>query len=61
MLGIAIANHQTGPTYVFLYYTEVSTKDGEDPSEGKDPVGNRLYRYELVNRKLINPKLLTIT
>src|SRR5215208_1729904 len=27
-------------------------------SEQKDPLGNRLYRYELVNDKLVNPKLL---
>ena len=27
---------------------------------GHDPLGNRLYRYELVNNKLVNPKLLSI-
>jgi aldose sugar dehydrogenase len=27
-------------------------------TDGKAPLGNRLYRYELVNDKLINPKLL---
>jgi len=58
MLGIAVAKHHNGPTYVFLYYTESATHDGEDYSERKDPLGNRLYRYELVNDKLVNPKLL---
>jgi len=27
-------------------------------TDGKAPLGNRLYRYELVNDKLVNPKLL---
>ncbi|HET6641407.1 MAG TPA: PQQ-dependent sugar dehydrogenase [Nitrososphaeraceae archaeon] len=64
MLGIAISNasNQTGidynnvttshGPYVFLYYTEaVSPQDDT-------PIGNRVYRYELVDNKLTNPKLL---
>ena len=58
MLGIAVAKHQKGPTYVFLYYTEAAKKDGEDVTKGKEPLGNRLYRYELADNKLVNPKLL---
>jgi aldose sugar dehydrogenase len=62
MLGIAVAAANKSPsaltTYVFLYYTEAQSKDGEDLGEKKEPLGNRLYRYELVNDKLINPKLL---
>jgi aldose sugar dehydrogenase len=59
MLGIAVAKHENGkPPYVFLYYTEVKTKDSEDINKGKEPLGNRLYRYELINDKLVNPKLL---
>jgi aldose sugar dehydrogenase len=64
MLGIAISNsiNQTrvdgnnitssrGP-YVFLFYTEaISAQDDT-------PIGNRVYRYELVDNKLLNPKLL---
>ncbi len=65
MLGMAVAKHKNGPTYVFLYYTETKWKNG--------PVlGNRLYRYELSidntttnnnnnnneNYRLIHPKLL---
>jgi glucose/arabinose dehydrogenase len=55
MCGIVIS-HAKGPnngtiTYVFLYYTEASGKDGANP------IGNRLYRYQLVDNKLVNPKL----
>jgi glucose/arabinose dehydrogenase/plastocyanin len=65
MLGIAVApKHENNkPTYVFLYFTESKTKDGEDANKSiaaTEPLGNRLYRYELAdnNSKLINPKLL---
>jgi glucose/arabinose dehydrogenase len=64
MLGIAISNftNQTSidnnnittssGAYVFLYYTEaVSVQDDT-------PIGNRVYRYELADNKLVNPKLL---
>jgi aldose sugar dehydrogenase len=58
MLGIAVMNIP-GHNYVFLYYTEAAAADGEDITEDeKEPLGNRLYRYELVNNKLVNPKLL---
>jgi aldose sugar dehydrogenase len=57
MLGIAVTKNQTN-TYVFLYYTESDGEDGNDVSEEVDPLGNRLYRYELVNNKLIHPKLI---
>jgi aldose sugar dehydrogenase len=68
MIGIAVsgsnrtgANLQEGnlsSTYVFLYYTQAETGDGDDRLQGKEPLGNRLYRYELLNDKLVNPKLL---
>ena len=53
MLGIAVAKHSNGvpTTYVFLYYT----KDG---GGGSQSLANVLYRYELVNDQLTNPKLL---
>lgn len=59
MLGIDTLKRE-GRNYVFLYYTESNGKDGTDESEngGIEPLGNRLYRYELVNEKLVNPKLL---
>jgi aldose sugar dehydrogenase len=56
LLGIGISKNVTNdinqPTYVFLFYSETLGKDGGNP------VGNRLYRYELVDNKLTNPKLL---
>jgi glucose/arabinose dehydrogenase/intracellular septation protein A len=58
MLGIAIAKHDNGgPTYVFLYFTESKTADGDDIL-GEEPLGNRLYRYEFLDGRLENPKLL---
>lgn len=49
MLGIAISRNEAN-TNVFVYYTE---------SDGRQKVlGNRLYRYELVNDRLTNPLLL---
>ena len=62
LLGIAVAKHdENRTTYVFLYYTESGGgKDGDDAatSGSVEPVGNRLYRYDLVKNELINPKLL---
>src|SRR5919107_2996586 len=64
LLGIAISKHENGPTYVFLYYTEAKVEGSDvcpkigEPCTGDIPLGNRLYRYELVDNKLINPKLL---
>ena len=56
---------KTDSTYVFLYYTESSGKDGNDDcplinscEEGTEPKGNRLYRYSLHDGKLVNPELL---
>ena len=57
MLGIAVNNTDLGDEHVFLYFTE-SARDGDDISERKIPLGNRLYRYDLVDDKLVNPKLL---
>src|ERR687883_308718 len=52
MLGIAIAKHNSGPIYVFLYYT----KDG---GGGAQSLANVLYRYELSDgQQLVNAKLL---
>jgi glucose/arabinose dehydrogenase len=56
LCGIAIAKNGS-TTYVFLYFTEIDGNDGDD-RKGKAPIGNRLYRYEFVDDKLVNPKLL---
>jgi aldose sugar dehydrogenase len=64
LLGIAVSKNETGSTYVFLYFTESSTKGDQSSTEfveeGKRiyPAGNRIYRYELRNDALVNPKLL---
>ena len=47
MEGIFISE-QNGHTDVFLYYTEAERKDG-DP-----PIGNKLYKYQLVDSDLVN-------
>lgn len=56
LCGIAVSTDYS-KTYVFLYFTEIEGKDGEDKS-GKEPIGNRVYRYELSDDVLINPLLL---
>jgi glucose/arabinose dehydrogenase len=65
LLGVAIAKSDKNITRVFLYFTESKSEDGKDECNtpthckvGNDPLGNRLYRYDLVSNKLINPKLL---
>jgi aldose sugar dehydrogenase len=58
LLGVAATNEKES-TKVFLYYTEARTRDGDDTTKKPiNPVGNRLFRYDLVDNKLINPKLL---
>jgi aldose sugar dehydrogenase len=53
-------NTTTTDAYIFLYYTQAQTHTSDDITQGKQPLGNRLYRYELSdnNNKLVNPKLL---
>jgi glucose/arabinose dehydrogenase/peptidoglycan/xylan/chitin deacetylase (PgdA/CDA1 family) len=66
LLGIASSKTVDGKVqYVFVYYTESKKMDGTDICHttyycvpGTEPIDNRLYRYELVNDKLVNPKLL---
>jgi aldose sugar dehydrogenase len=56
LCGIGVSKDGS-TTYVFIYYTEIDGKDGEDKA-GKQPIGNRVYRYELSGDALINPLLL---
>jgi glucose/arabinose dehydrogenase len=65
MLGIAVEkqngnNNNNQPTFVFLRYTESDDGGGSSSSSSQNAqsMHNRLYRYELVDNKLINPKLL---
>lgn len=55
MLGIAVSKNDNFSTYVFLYFTEVTNSTID---ENKGIPSNRVYRYELVDDKLVNPKLL---
>jgi glucose/arabinose dehydrogenase len=58
LLGIAIAKNQNGHTYVFLYYTKSGGGITGDDSAGIPPLCNCLYRYDFIDNKLVNPKLL---
>lgn len=55
MLGIATDVQENNSGYVFLYYTESATSKDDYNLE---PLGNRLYRYELRNNNLTNPEVL---
>ena len=68
-IGITATKSQNGTIYVFLYFTEGPQKYGADVDDweearkvnrtlGYDREGDRLYRYELLGNKLVNPKLL---
>jgi aldose sugar dehydrogenase len=63
LLGIATSTNMN-KTHIFLYFTESKSGDGSDIcltvfcAKPKEPIQNKLYRYDLVNNKLINPKLL---
>jgi glucose/arabinose dehydrogenase len=50
MLGISVSKNAEH-IHVFLYFTE-------SEFDGGSPIGNRLYRYELLDNQLLNPKLL---
>ena len=54
LLGIVASKHLDGKIFVFLSYTESgNNEDGSDVSNNIDPLGNRLYRYQYVDGKLI--------
>lgn len=51
--NISDVNYKGKKQYsVFLFFTETDKKDGGDI------LGNRVYKYELIDDELINPKLL---
>ena len=70
LLGITTSKDENDKIYVYIYFTESEKSDGNDVCPSKrfsyeyhcnpenEPIGNRLYKYELKNNKLINPKLL---
>jgi len=60
LLGVAVSQGEENIPKVFLYYTQARGRDGEDEDFTKhvEPLGNRVYRYDLINNRLVNPKLL---
>jgi glucose/arabinose dehydrogenase len=56
MCGIAVFKNGS-TTHVFLYFTEVDGMDSDD-RKGKEPLGNRVYRYELIDNSLVDRTLL---
>lgn len=68
MLGIALSdNFEGNVTNVYLYFTQAKDADGKDIcidsthcGEINEPVGNRLYKYDLAQnkKKLLNPRLI---
>jgi aldose sugar dehydrogenase len=64
MLGIAVSKETNGTIYVFLYLTETLGQPATITTAGikndniTQSIANRLYRYELTNNKLTNPRLL---
>lgn len=59
VLGMtAYKNNTSHVTNVFLYYTQSTAEDGDDVAGYREPLGNRLYKYDLANNRLVNPKLL---
>jgi len=69
LVGIATTKNKTNSTLVFLYFNEAPTKYGGDVNTaeeashlnqtlGYDREGDRVYMYQLVDNKLVNPKLL---
>jgi aldose sugar dehydrogenase len=59
MLGIATST-SNNITNIFLFFTEANSRDGDDTdkSNPKEPLGNRVYKYELKNNEIVNPELL---
>ena len=57
MLGIAVANNKTSPRHVFLYFTEKTNSSMNHISDSTS-VSNRVYRYDFIDGRLINPKLI---
>ena len=69
LLGIATSEGNNGSLFVFLFFNEAPREYGMDVDNiqeadmvnrtiGYDREGDRLYRFEMVGDKLINPKLL---
>jgi glucose/arabinose dehydrogenase len=42
-----VSSNNNTTAYVFLYYTQAQRNTGDDITEGKQPLSNRLYRYDI--------------
>jgi aldose sugar dehydrogenase len=63
MLGITVTKDETSHIfpYVFLYYTKPATSTDQEMEADENidlKASNHVYRYELINNKLVNPQLL---
>ena len=56
LLGLAVSDTENDKKHVFIYYTEAELNESGEQSP--DPLGNEVYRYDLVEDKIVNPKLL---
>src|SRR5918995_157077 len=54
MCDIAILHNDNGTSYAFLYYYLAEVND----NNGTTKVVDSLYRYDIINGKFINPKLI---
>jgi aldose sugar dehydrogenase len=52
MCGIAVSSDDNNTQRIFLYYTEADFKDGGEA------VGNRVYKYEILNGSLVKKELI---
>ena len=58
LISLAVVKNAS-KTYVFTYHTQSGGgEDGDDISKGIRPLGSLIYRFELIDNKLVNPKLL---
>jgi len=65
LLGIASSEFNHSVENFYLYFTETKKEDGTDICHvtyycepKSNPLGNRLYKYQLENDRLVNPRLL---
>lgn len=60
LLGSAITRNSSGITNVYLYFTELKGGESIDGNESvtKEVLGNRIFKYDFINGKLVHPKLL---
>ena len=56
LTGSAVAHNSSGDIYLFLYFTKNSNSLLNDTAS--DITENNLYRYDFIDGKLVNPKLL---